>query len=84
MSTPKFFEAGVSSDDFSQGTLGNCWFVAACACLAEDKKLWKKVLYFKLQFSEAGLDVYMFIVLYLDHDIVFYIELKIVIFFFKI
>ena len=43
MSEPKFFTAGVSSDDFSQGTLGNCWFVAACACLAEDSKLWKKV-----------------------------------------
>ena len=43
MSDPKFFTAGVSSDDFSQGTLGNCWFVAACACLAEDSKLWKKV-----------------------------------------
>ena len=43
VSNPKFFEDGVSSDDFSQGTLGNCWFVAACACLAEDSKLWKKV-----------------------------------------
>ena len=43
VSDPKFFTAGVSSDDFSQGTLGNCWFVAACACLAEDSKLWKKV-----------------------------------------
>lgn len=41
---PKFFEAGVSSDDFSQGSLGNCWFVAACACLAEDSKLWKKIV----------------------------------------
>ncbi|KAL4220104.1 Calpain-6 [Mactra antiquata] len=44
VSNPKFFEAGVSSDDFSQGSLGNCWFVAACACLAEDSKLWKKIV----------------------------------------
>ena len=22
---------------------GNCWFVAACACVAENPKLWKKV-----------------------------------------
>ena len=43
VSEPKFFTSGVSADDFSQGTLGNCWFVAACACLAEDSKLWKKV-----------------------------------------
>ncbi|XP_052217041.1 calpain-5-like [Dreissena polymorpha] len=44
VSNPKFFEAGVSADDFSQGSLGNCWFVAACACLAEDSKLWKKIM----------------------------------------
>ena len=46
VSDPKFFEGGVSSDDFSQGSLGNCWFVAACACLAEDPKLWKKVVFY--------------------------------------
>ncbi|XP_060079370.1 calpain-5-like [Ylistrum balloti] len=41
---PKFFTEGASADDFSQGSLGNCWFVAACACIAEDPKLWKKIV----------------------------------------
>lgn len=44
VANPKFLDDGVSADDFSQGSLGNCWFVAACACLAEDSKLWKKVV----------------------------------------
>ncbi|XP_052785082.1 calpain-5-like [Mya arenaria] len=44
VSNPKFFEDGVSSDDLSQGSLGNCWFVAACACLTENSKLWKKII----------------------------------------
>lgn len=41
---PKFFLDGASADDFSQGEVGNCWFVAACACLAEDRNLLKKVV----------------------------------------
>ncbi|PVD18345.1 hypothetical protein C0Q70_20894 [Pomacea canaliculata] len=41
---PRFFIDKASADDFSQGTLGNCWFVAACACIAEDSTLWKKVV----------------------------------------
>ncbi|BFZ00227.1 hypothetical protein BsWGS_03266 [Bradybaena similaris] len=41
---PKFFIDKASADDFSQGSLGNCWFVAACACIAEDSVLWKKVV----------------------------------------
>ncbi|KAH3806764.1 hypothetical protein DPMN_135090 [Dreissena polymorpha] len=44
VSDPKFFVDGVSSDDFAQGSIGNCWFVAACACLTEDTKLWKKLV----------------------------------------
>ncbi|KAK3578630.1 hypothetical protein CHS0354_002205 [Potamilus streckersoni] len=40
----KFFIGGVSSDDFSQGILGNCWFVAACACLGQDSRFWKKIV----------------------------------------
>ncbi|KAK6195804.1 hypothetical protein SNE40_001159 [Patella caerulea] len=44
VSDPKFFIDKASADDFAQGTLGNCWFVAACACIAEDSNLWKKVV----------------------------------------
>ncbi|XP_013928774.1 PREDICTED: calpain-5-like [Thamnophis sirtalis] len=35
---------GISSHDLRQGRLGNCWFVAACSCLALRKKLWQKVI----------------------------------------
>ncbi|XP_070615680.1 calpain-6 isoform X4 [Erythrolamprus reginae] len=35
---------GISSHDLHQGSLGNCWFVAACSCLALRKKLWQKVI----------------------------------------
>lgn len=37
---------GASFDDFSQGSLGNCWFVAACACLTADRKLLTKVSFY--------------------------------------
>ncbi|NWW02369.1 CAN5 protein, partial [Oreocharis arfaki] len=35
---------GMSSHDFHQGKLGNCWFVAACSCLALRKSLWQQVI----------------------------------------
>ncbi|KAL5003952.1 hypothetical protein ScPMuIL_017408 [Solemya velum] len=41
---PRFFLDSASADDFSQGSLGNCWFVSACACIAEDPRLWKKLI----------------------------------------
>nr|XP_022342765.1 calpain-5-like [Crassostrea virginica] len=41
---PKFFVDGASTDDFHQGSLGNCWFVAAAACIAEKPKLLKKIV----------------------------------------
>lgn len=41
---PKFFVDGASTDDFHQGSLGNCWFVAAAACIAEKPKLLKKII----------------------------------------
>ncbi len=34
---------GASSADVTQGRLGNCWFVAAAASIAEEKNLWSKV-----------------------------------------
>ncbi|XP_041034860.1 calpain-5-like isoform X2 [Carcharodon carcharias] len=41
---PQLFVDGISSRDLNQGSLGNCWFVAACSCLATEPSLWKKVI----------------------------------------
>ncbi|KAM4696787.1 calpain-6 [Rhinophrynus dorsalis] len=41
---PRLIVYGISSHDLHQGRLGNCWFVAACSCLALRKTLWKKVI----------------------------------------
>ncbi|GCC40592.1 hypothetical protein chiPu_0024730, partial [Chiloscyllium punctatum] len=41
---PRLFVDGISSRDLNQGSLGNCWFVAACSCLATESSLWKKVI----------------------------------------
>ncbi len=35
---------GASSSDATQGRIGNCWFVAACAVLAGSKPLWERVI----------------------------------------
>ncbi|NWW59192.1 CAN5 protein, partial [Ifrita kowaldi] len=41
---PRLLVDGMSSHDFHQGRLGNCWFVAACSCLALRKSLWQQVI----------------------------------------
>ncbi|XP_070538573.1 calpain-5-like [Ptychodera flava] len=41
---PHLFVEGASSGDVSQGSLGNCWFVASCSSLAQEKELWSKVV----------------------------------------
>uniref|UniRef100_A0A8C9TED8 Calpain 6 n=1 Tax=Scleropages formosus TaxID=113540 RepID=A0A8C9TED8_SCLFO len=41
---PRLFVEGISAHDLNQGTLGNCWFVAACSCLALKPDLWTKVI----------------------------------------
>ncbi|CAL9685614.1 unnamed protein product [Knipowitschia caucasica] len=41
---PHLFVEGISSHDLNQGIVGNCWFVAACSCLALKDNLWKKVI----------------------------------------
>ncbi|XP_075040426.1 calpain-6 [Mixophyes fleayi] len=41
---PRLFVDGISHHDLHQGKLGNCWFVAACSCLALRKTHWKKVI----------------------------------------
>ncbi|NXB55266.1 CAN5 protein, partial [Struthidea cinerea] len=41
---PRLLVNGMSPHDFHQGKLGNCWFVAACSCLALRKSLWQQVI----------------------------------------
>ncbi|XP_053328617.1 calpain-6 [Spea bombifrons] len=41
---PRLFVDGISYHDLHQGKLGNCWFVAACSCLALRRSLWQKVI----------------------------------------
>ncbi|NXY58666.1 CAN5 protein, partial [Callaeas wilsoni] len=41
---PRLLVNGMSSHDFHQGRLGNCWFVAACSCLALRSSLWQQVI----------------------------------------
>ncbi|XP_075429586.1 calpain-6 isoform X2 [Ascaphus truei] len=41
---PRLLVDGISAHDLHQGKLGNCWFVAACSCLALKKPLWEKVI----------------------------------------
>ncbi|CAL8399757.1 unnamed protein product [Boreogadus saida] len=43
-SEPHLFVEGISAHDLHQGLVGNCWFVAACSCLALKPQLWKKVI----------------------------------------
>ncbi|CAF96212.1 unnamed protein product, partial [Tetraodon nigroviridis] len=40
---PRLFLDGISTRDLHQGSLGNCWMVAAISCLASEPSLWKKV-----------------------------------------
>uniref|UniRef100_A0A8C6WLH6 Calpain 6 n=1 Tax=Neogobius melanostomus TaxID=47308 RepID=A0A8C6WLH6_9GOBI len=42
--SPHLFVEGISAHDLNQGSVGNCWFVAACSCLALKENLWKKVI----------------------------------------
>ncbi|KAM8881577.1 calpain-5 [Synchiropus picturatus] len=41
---PRLFIDGISTRDLHQGSLGNCWMVAAISCLASEPSLWKKVI----------------------------------------
>nr|XP_014348911.1 PREDICTED: calpain-5 [Latimeria chalumnae] len=43
-SEPHLFVDGISAHDLHQGQVGNCWFVAACSCLASRESLWQKVI----------------------------------------
>ncbi len=42
---PRLVVDGASSrGDATQGSIGNCWFVAACSVLAGSKPLWERVI----------------------------------------
>ncbi|XP_068163834.1 calpain 5-like isoform X2 [Antennarius striatus] len=41
---PRLFVDGISTRDLHQGSLGNCWMVAAISCLASEPTLWQKVI----------------------------------------
>ncbi|XP_068130170.1 calpain-5-like [Hyperolius riggenbachi] len=42
--SPHLFAGTISPLDLQQGSLGNCWFMAAASCLAKDSSIWKKVI----------------------------------------
>lgn len=41
--TPQLMVDGVTRDDIKQGTLGDCWFLSACAAVSQKKDFMKKV-----------------------------------------
>lgn len=51
---PRLFVDGISTRDLHQGSLGNCWMVAATSCLATEPSLWKKVRMWKERLRKGG------------------------------
>ncbi|XP_052104854.1 calpain-5-like [Mytilus californianus] len=41
---PKLFVEGASAGDVTQGRIGNCWFVSAASCLAQNEEIWHNVI----------------------------------------
>ncbi|XP_072232843.1 calpain-5 [Leuresthes tenuis] len=57
---PRLFVDGISTRDLHQGSLGNCWMVAAISCLASEPLLWKKVIpdHVDQEWNPKRLDLY--------------------------
>uniref|UniRef100_A0A8C6UH92 Si:dkey-19b23.13 n=1 Tax=Neogobius melanostomus TaxID=47308 RepID=A0A8C6UH92_9GOBI len=57
---PRLFVDGISTRDLHQGSLGNCWMVAAISCLASEPSLWKKVIpdHVDQEWNPKRLDLY--------------------------
>lgn len=57
---PKLFVSDVDRFDVKQGELGNCWFLAALANLAENKKRFRKVVPRHQRFSRDYAGIFRF------------------------
>ncbi|XP_056156637.1 calpain-5-like [Lampris incognitus] len=57
---PRLFVDGISTRDLHQGSLGNCWMVAATSCLASEPSLWKQVIpdHTEQEWKPKRLDLY--------------------------
>jgi len=54
MKNPQLFCDGIDPNDINQGALGNCWFLAAIASVAENPALIKR-LFLTQEYNEQGL-----------------------------
>jgi len=56
----RLFVDGVSAKDVDQGRLGNCWFVASVACIAQDPLLLGKVIPEGQEYGDQDTGIFLF------------------------
>ena len=54
MDDPKIFEDGIDPSDIKQGIIPDCWFLSACACLAERPSLIRR-LFITQEYNKEGI-----------------------------
>ncbi|TNN13428.1 Calpain-B isoform 3 [Schistosoma japonicum] len=59
-SNPEFITGGASRFDVRQGELGDCWLLAAIACLSMDKKLFEQVVAIDQSFTKEYCGLFRF------------------------